>query len=97
MLKQTIIKKMKDKIKYILAYTTLVFAQAAAFACPVCQKQQPEITQGLTHGAGPQSNWDWVIIALITLITLVALLYSIKYLVRPGEHNPKHIKQSILS
>jgi hypothetical protein len=66
-------------------------------ACPVCEKQQPKITQGLTHGSGPQSNWDWLIIAVITAITLLTFLFSLKYLLKPGEKNSDHIKQSILS
>ncbi|MDP2089648.1 MAG: hypothetical protein Q8J84_09645 [Flavobacteriaceae bacterium] len=66
-------------------------------ACPVCEKQQPKITQGLTHGAGPQSNWDWVIIAIITAVTVLTFIYSLKYLIKPGEKNNDHIKQSILS
>ena len=66
-------------------------------ACPVCEKQQPKITQGLTHGAGPQSNWDWMIIGVISAITLLTFIYSLKYLIKPGEHNSDHIKQSILS
>lgn len=66
-------------------------------ACPVCEKQQPKITQGLTHGAGPQSNWDWVIITIITAITVFTFIYSLKYLIKPGEKNTNHIKQSILS
>ncbi len=66
-------------------------------ACPVCEKQQPKITQGFTHGAGPQSNWDWVIIAVITAITLLTLFYSLKYLIKPNEANSNHIKQSILN
>lgn len=64
-------------------------------ACPVCEKQQPKITLGLTHGAGPQSNWDWVIIAVISAITIYTLVFSIKYLVKPGEKSSNHIKQSI--
>ncbi|WP_276977237.1 hypothetical protein [Flavobacterium filum] len=66
-------------------------------ACPVCEKQQPKITQGLTHGAGPQSNWDWVIITVITTITVFTFFYSLKYLIKPGEKNNNHIKHSILS
>lgn len=75
----------------------LVSSAQIIWACPVCEKQQPQITQGLTHGAGPQSNWDWVIIAGITAITLVTLVYSIKYLIKPGEKNADHIKRAILS
>lgn len=66
-------------------------------ACPVCEKQQPKITKGLTHGAGPQSNWDWVIIAVITAITVFTLIWSLKYLIKPGEKRSNHIKQLILS
>lgn len=84
------------KLKYLLSVLIIFIAQIG-FACPVCEKQQPKITQGLTHGAGPQSNWDWVIIAIISLITVFTLIYSIKYLIKPGEKNVDHIKQSILS
>lgn len=66
-------------------------------ACPVCDKQQPKITQGLTHGAGPQSNWDWVIITIIIFITILTLAFSIKYLIKPGEKNCDHIKRSVLN
>ena len=84
------------KVKYLLSVLIIFIAQIAN-ACPVCEKQQPKITQGLTHGAGPQSDWDWVIIAIITLIAVLTLIYSIKYLIKPGEKNENHIKQSILS
>lgn len=68
-----------------------------AIACEVCQQQQPKITQGLTHGAGPQSNWDWVIIATIAAIATLTLVFSLKYLIRPGEKNTSHIKRLILN
>ena len=83
------------KLKYLLS-VLIVFIAQIAIACPVCEKQQPKITQGLTHGVGPQSNWDWVIIAIISLITVLTLIYSIKYLIKPGEKNVDHIKQTIL-
>ena len=84
------------KLKYLLSILVVLTAQIAN-ACPVCEKQQPKITQGLTHGAGPQSNWDWVIIAIISVITILTLIYSVKYLIKPGEKKENHIKQSILS
>lgn len=74
-----------------------VFCQQIVMACTVCEKQQPKVTFGLTHGAGPQSNWDWVIIAIVTLITVLTLIYSIKFLIKPGEKESNHIKQSILN
>lgn len=83
----------------IKIFSILVFINSVQIitACPVCEKQQPKITQGLTHGAGPQSNWDWVIIAIITIITILTLLYSVKYLLKPGEKNAGHIKNIIFS
>ncbi|MBC7426866.1 MAG: hypothetical protein H7321_10055 [Bacteroidia bacterium] len=80
-------------------FLIFVFALGSQFlsACPVCEKQQPKITLGLTHGAGPQSNWDWVIIAVVAIITLLTFVFSAKYLFKPGEHNADHIKQSIFN
>lgn len=84
------------KVKSLLTLIIVLFSQLIG-ACPVCDKQQPDITQGLTHGAGPQSNWDWVIIGVITAITLFTFIYSLKFLIKPGEKNADHIKKSILS
>lgn len=83
---------------HIKSCSTLLFILLSQMilACPVCEKQQPKITQGFTHGAGPQSNWDWMIITIITAITLFTFIFSIKYLVKPGEKNINHIKRSIL-
>lgn len=86
-------------MKYIqiIIVAFLLLIQTNANACPACEEQQPTITRGLTHGAGPAKNWDWVIIALMALITLITFIYSIKYLIKPGENNKNHIKQSILT
>ncbi|WP_261511700.1 hypothetical protein [Chryseobacterium paludis] len=65
-------------------------------ACDACKLQQPKITQDLTHGTGPESNWDWCIVVGITVITLITLLYSFRFLIKPGEKNRKHIKNTIL-
>ncbi len=83
------------KLKYSLTIIITLLV-SAIYACPVCEKQQPSITMGLTHGAGPESNWDWVIISIITLVTLLTLFYSVKYLVKPGERKPSHIKHLII-
>lgn len=82
------------KTRFILLFVLL--AQTVS-ACPVCEKQQPGITRGLTHGAGPQSNWDWVIIAVITAITVLTFILSLKYLIKPKEKNTSHIKCLILN
>lgn len=87
---------MKNQLKYPGLLLIMLLAHGSTWACEVCQKQQPKVTQGLTHGAGPQSNWEWVIIGVISAITLLTLMYSIKYLIKPRENNVDHIKQSIL-
>ena len=79
-------------------YITLLilFVQAVAFACPVCERNQPKILRGIVHGAGPESNWDYVSIWLTIIIAIITLIYSLKYLIQPGEKNKDHIKYFIL-
>lgn len=88
---------MKNKITQLVAIIAMLSINASAWACPVCEKQQPKITLGLTHGAGPQSNWDWLIIGIISVVTLLTFIFSLKYLITPGEKDSEHIKQSILN
>lgn len=66
-------------------------------ACPACEKQQPKLLKGITHGAGPDSNWDYVIISVTAIIVLFCLFFSVKWLLRPGEKSASHIKLSILN
>lgn len=82
--------------KYLLVF---LFVAIASFigACPVCDRAQPKITMGLTHGVGPQSSWDWVAIVAMVVITLYVLVRTIFLLVKPKEGSKDHIKQSILS
>ncbi len=84
------------KIRYLITFLLLIAYQFSS-ACELCEKRQPKITAGFTHGVGPDSNWDWVNISIITLFTLITLYLSIKYLVKPGEKNKDHIKRSILT
>ncbi|MEO7264599.1 MAG: hypothetical protein ABIW38_06780 [Ferruginibacter sp.] len=82
--------------KNILLVLFLIICQRAS-TCPVCEKSQPRIFRGITHGIGPQSNWDFVIIAIVTIITTFCLYLSIWYLYKPGEKNINHIKNSIFN
>lgn len=69
----------------------------AGLACPACEKQQPKLLRGISHGAGPDSNWDMVIVWFIGIIVVFTLIFSIKFLVKPGEKSETHIKRFILS
>ena len=82
-------------MKQILTFLVLILFQITAFACPVCERNQPKVLRGIVHGAGPDSNWDYVSIGITMTIAIFALIYSVKWLVKPNENNPDHIKYSI--
>lgn len=84
-------------MKRIIITLLAVVLYSASLACDVCKKQQPKVLRGITHGAGPQSNWDYVIVITIAVVVLVTLFYSIKWLIRPGEKQADHIKHSIFT
>jgi hypothetical protein len=87
---------MKALIK-TLAIVVVLVANTPVLACEVCKKQQPKVLRGITHGAGPQSGWDYVVVWCMVIIAAVSLFYSIKWILRPGEGDSKHIKRSILN
>jgi hypothetical protein len=74
-----------------------VVASIEAMACEVCKKQQPELLKGVTHGAGPQSDWDYVIVWCSVIIVVISLFYAVKWIMHPGEKESAHIKRSILN
>lgn len=80
-----------------IAISFFMMVSQCGIACEVCQRQQPKITQGLTHGAGPASDWDWLIVAVAFLVLLLSFILTIKYLVKPGEKKYNHIKYFILT
>lgn len=75
----------------------ILIMQQSAEACPACAKAQPKIIRGLTHGVGPQNNLDWIIVAIISMITVITFFYALKYIFKPGEKDSKHIKKTILN
>ena len=84
-------------MKTICLIGALLLLQLAVWACPACKRRQPQLLQGITHGAGPESQWDYVIVCVVLALTVLALYYSVKWLIRPGEQSPGHIKQFILN
>lgn len=69
--------------------------QISVFACPVCERNQPKLLRGIVHGAGPESNWDYISIIITTIIALVTLFLAVKWLIKPNEDDQNHIKYSI--
>lgn len=83
-------------MKSVFAFIIFFFAAITTYACDACDKQQPEILLGITHGAGPQSNWDYLIVSVAAVIVVATLFLSIKWLLSPGEKGEKHIKRIVL-
>lgn len=84
-------------MKKTFLFIASLFQTIAAFACPVCDKQQPKILRGIAHGAGPESGLDYIIVWTVVIVALITLFYSIKYLIGPREAETTHIKRTILT
>jgi hypothetical protein len=82
--------------KSLIFFLTIFFTGLKSFACEVCENNQPKPLKGITHGIGPTGTIDYIIIGIASVIVLVALFLSIKYLVKPREGNPDHIKNIVL-
>lgn len=82
--------------KYILLILLLFAIQVVALSCPVCERNQPKVLKGIVHGAGPESNWDYISVVIVAIIACLTLFYSIFWLIKPGEKSLSHIKYSIL-
>lgn len=84
-------------MKKTLQITVVLFllGQQVAMACDVCQKNQPTGFKNITHGAGPSGNFDYVIMGTALIIVLATLYLSFKYLIKPQETDPDHIKNIV--
>lgn len=88
---------MKNKRALILITTLLISGAVEVCACTVCKSQQPKALQGVMHGAGPTNTWDYIITICAGLTVLYTLIMSIRLIMRPGEKDPGHIKNLILT
>jgi len=86
---------MKGKILFIMGMMVIGIA-SPLMACEVCKSQQPKVVQNITHGAGPQGQTDYIIISSAIVIVLLTLVLSVKYLLKPGENSPNHVKRIVL-
>lgn len=83
------------KIVFTIFMLCLVVIQS--IACPVCERNKTNIFKGLVHGNGPNGFTDYFIVALITLIAVATLYFSIKKIIKPGEQEADHIKRFIIN
>lgn len=83
--------------KTLISFLLFFISVFPALACEVCQRNQPKLLQDISHGTGPQAESDYYIIGGSVIIVLLTLIYSLKYLLKPGEQNPGHIKNLILN
>ena len=84
-------------MKRLILFSIFSILNLKLLGCPLCEKQQPRILRGITHGTGPESNWDYVIISGAVIIVFFTLYFSIKYLLKPEETNTNHIKRLIIN
>jgi hypothetical protein len=83
----------KLSLIFLVIITTSV---QSVLACTVCGQNQPKALQGIMHGTGTQGNLDFVIITVGVIIVSITLIYSLKFLIRPGEKQPGHIKNIVV-
>lgn len=76
---------------------SFIFFSYISVSCPVCERNQPELLRGITHGAGPESRWDYLIVWGVAIVVLLTLFFTVKWIIRPGEQAKDHIKRTILN
>jgi hypothetical protein len=85
-------------MKKIISIPSFLILYTSMLACPVCERANAKKAFGsISHGTGPNSNWDYVVVWITIAISVIALFYSIKWLIQPAEKNEDHIKNSILN
>jgi len=84
-------------MKKILSIFAVLFflGNQISWACDVCEKNQPAGFENITHGQGPSGTLDYIIIWVGVVIVAATLFMSVKYLIKPKEGNPDHIKNIV--
>lgn len=85
-------------MKRFITFLTLILISMPVklLACEVCENRQPEVLKGVTHGIGPQGNMDYIITWTAVVIVGFTLFFSIKFLVKPKESAPDHVKNIVV-
>jgi hypothetical protein len=91
--------QINNEMKKLLFLSSFMLMHLVSQACEVCKKQQPRALRGITHGAGPQSNSEYIIVGFMVIIVLASLFLFIKRILQPqnNESADTHIKHSILN
>lgn len=82
--------------KYIILLLIIILKLDAMASVP-CSNQSTGKFGESAPGAGPDSNWDYLIVLVMVIITLYVLIATIKCFVKPGEKSDKHIKRMIFN
>ena len=90
-------KQMKIYKGLALTFLMILTSSLATFACEACNQNQPKIFRGITHGGGPESNWDYVVVIGMVAITIYTLYATIRCFVVPKERKYNQVKNSILT
>lgn len=88
---------MKKIISYFSITLFFAFTANALLACEVCSANQPKGLENITHGPGPSGDFDYIISIIAVIIVAFSLFYSIKFLVKPKEDNPDHVKNIVIN
>ncbi len=83
-------------IKLFFVFLATILIPGNILACELCKKNQPKVLEGVTHGPGPQGDMDYIIIGVAIVIVGITLLLSLKFLIKPNENDPDHIKNIVL-
>lgn len=82
---------------FLTTVLLMIIANISAFACEACDQNQPKILKNITHGSGPQSNWDYFVVIIMVILTIYTLYATIRCFVSPKETKYNHIKNTILT
>lgn len=89
--------KTKMMLTGMISIALLLASSYPVTACEACKKQQPKLLQGITHGPGPDSNWDYLIVSIMVVITVYSLYAMIRYMAKSRDKVYQNIKTSILN
>jgi hypothetical protein len=89
--------KIKMMLTRVISTVLLLAARFPVMACEACKKQQPKLLQGITHGSGPKSNWDYLIVSVMVVITIYSFYAMIRYMTKSRDKVYQNIKTSILN